>query len=140
MHQSAVTFPELTPFFATQNQALVLGKDAPRKLVRPSSVVNASGSAKTGSSRQTTIRQPAEEITFRTIAEEYAAARDLLFIPLHRSHDRTGSPLFRVSKDLISRGGLIVYVGQDAVFAVVDGVDRAVTLEDMVKMATAKAA
>jgi tuftelin-interacting protein 11 len=44
--------------------------------------------------------------------------------------------LFRISKGVDGRGGVTIYVGENAVFAQVeDGTFRAVSLEDMVKRA-----
>ena len=74
------------------------------------------------------------DITFRNIAEDYAAQRDLVFLPLGRSHEVTGKPLFRVSK--AGKGGVVVYVGGEAVFAQTEDGWRAVSLDDMVKRAS----
>lgn len=76
------------------------------------------------------------EITFRSLAEEAAAAKDLIFLPLGRSHAQTGKPLFRIAKGVDGKGGVTVYIGDNAVFLQgEDGGYRAVTLDDMVKRA-----
>jgi tuftelin-interacting protein 11 len=71
------------------------------------------------------------------LAEDIATQNDLLFLPIGKSHQQTGKPLFRVSKTVDGKGGVTVYVGQDAVFAQMDdGAFRAVSLDDMVKRAS----
>jgi tuftelin-interacting protein 11 len=126
------------------NDAMILGADAPNRLVKPTFVPlpdkKSSDKKSKLSSRGRTaaFAQPTEsEVTFRSIAEQYAADRNLLFIPTGRSHTTTGKQLFKVAPGLDARG-VTVYVGDDAVYAQVkDGSFRAVLLDDMVKMASA---
>lgn len=61
------------------------------------------------------------EVTFRSIVEEAAAESDLLVLPLNRSHEQTGLPLFRVSKNVDGKGGVNVYLQEDVVWAEVRG-------------------
>jgi tuftelin-interacting protein 11 len=82
-----------------------------------------------------------EEITFRSIAEEYVAARDLIWVPTGRSDVATGQMLFRVSRDGIS-GGVLCYVLDDAVYVSEplagpggESLFKAVTLEGLVARA-----
>ncbi|WVQ93333.1 hypothetical protein IAU59_000401 [Kwoniella sp. CBS 9459] len=128
------------------NEAMRLGSEAPSRLSKPVfEPLPPSKSVK--SSQSTSARKPianvraaedAPDITFRSIAEDYAAQRDLIFLPIGKSHQQTGKPLFKVSKGVDGRGGVTVYVGEAAVFAQVeDGSFRAVSLEDMVKRAGA---
>ena len=78
------------------------------------------------------------DITFRSLAEEFAAQNDLVFLPLGRSDTKTGKPLFRVSKSVDGRRGVTVYVGESAVFVQgEDGNFRATSLDEMVKRAGA---
>ncbi|GJJ10963.1 hypothetical protein Clacol_005192 [Clathrus columnatus] len=76
------------------------------------------------------------EITFRSIVEEFAASHDLLFIPTGRAHEKSRMPLFRVSRSVDGKGGVLVYILDDAVWAV-EGEDvRAITLDEMVLRAS----
>ncbi|KAK4686900.1 tuftelin-interacting protein 11, partial [Tremellales sp. Uapishka_1] len=125
------------------NDAMRLGPSAPSQLRKPTyeplpSSRSSSKSKSKAVGNFARLPPPSEptDITFRSLAEDYAAQHDLIFLPLGRSHETTGKPLFRVSKGVDGRGGVTVYVGEDAVFALGDeGTYRAVTLEDMVKRA-----
>ncbi|WWC97836.1 hypothetical protein V866_004723 [Kwoniella sp. B9012] len=131
------------------DQAIKLGNDAPHKLVKPdfkplppSSKTASSKSNKPKNTIQEIKRPLVEsipsEITFRSIAEDFASQHDLIFLPIGKSHDKTGKPLFKISKNVDGRGGVTVYIGDNAVFAQgEDGDFRAVSLEDMVKRAGA---
>ncbi|WVQ81525.1 hypothetical protein IAT38_003649 [Cryptococcus sp. DSM 104549] len=129
-------------------EAVNLGPEAPSKLQKPvfqplppkSSSSKSSKSSRSGTSapKPGPGAAPPGEITFRALAEEYATQNDLIFLPLGRSHATTGKPLFKVSKGVDGRGGVTVYVGDNAVFALGEGGEwRAVSLEDMVKRAQA---
>ena len=134
------------------NDAMQLGTSAPQQLRRPtfkplqptkSSSSSSASRDKSNPSKTAVplpVRPPAEEeeFTFRSLAEDYASQQDLVFVPLGRSHTDTGKPLFRVAKGVDGRGGVTVYVGEEAVFALVeDGSYRAVTMHDMAKRAGA---
>jgi len=123
------------------NDAMTLGASAPTRLVKPTFTPlpdKKSSSKQSLRSRNAAFAQPTDsEVTFRSIAEQYAADRNLLFIPTGRSHTTTGKQLFKVARGLDARG-VTVYVGDDAVYAQVqDGTFRAVLLDDMIKMASA---
>ena len=119
------------------NEAMRLGSDAPHKLRKPT--FEPLSESKMGSKPKPKAKPKSEvptDITFRSLAEDFAVQHDLIFLPVGRSHDRTGKPLFKVCKGVDGRGGVTVYVGEHAVFAQIDdGSFRAVTLEDMVKRA-----
>jgi len=125
------------------NDAMTLGVDAPKLLQKPKFIplldrkASERKSKTTPNPRSSTFAQPSDgEVTFRSIAEQYAADRNMLFIPTGRSHGTTGKQLFKVAKGLDARG-VTVYVGEDAVYAQMqDGTFRAVLLDDMIKMAT----
>jgi tuftelin-interacting protein 11 len=127
------------------NDAMALGEDAPQRLVKPVFMplpVKSSANGKDKQSKSVPRSKPStteqQDITFRAIAEQHAADHNLIFVPTGASHLGTGKPLFRVSKSVDGRGGLTVYVGEDAVYAMMqDGTFRAVLLDDMVKMAGA---
>ncbi|EEB91113.1 hypothetical protein MPER_10584, partial [Moniliophthora perniciosa FA553] len=71
------------------NQALELGPDAPSRLPRPDYRAEQASAA---APPLPTVRKPAQpsslaqEITFRSIAEEFAASHNLMFIPAGRAH------------------------------------------------------
>jgi tuftelin-interacting protein 11 len=128
------------------NQAVELGSQAPQKLRKPvfqplphkKSKSFSTSKSKSRSSASTPVpRQlPPEQtdITFRSLAEDFAVQNDLIFMPLGRSDTKTGKPLFKVSKGVDGRKGVTVYVGESAVFAQSeDGEYRAISLDDMVK-------
>jgi tuftelin-interacting protein 11 len=123
------------------NDAMQLGASAPEHLRRPT--FKPLKPTKSRETPKVAVPLPRaapeeEEFTFRTLAEDYAAQRDLVFVPLGKSHAETGKPLFRVAKGVDGKGGVTVYVGDDAVFALVeDGSYRAVTLDDMARRAGA---
>jgi tuftelin-interacting protein 11 len=130
------------------NHALELGIDAPTKLPKPDHRSGSPGAAapprKAG---DVPIPVPhrhgkpsrMHEITFRSIVEEYISQHNLLFMPAGRVHEKSRLPLFRVSKTVDGKGGLLVYLLDDAVWAPAGPGDddyRAVTLEDMVVRAS----
>ena len=124
------------------NSALELGQDAPTKLPKPDH-----NKLKPGSSpvlwsmkqKSTSIRPSrAHEITFRSIVEEFVSKHNLLFMPAGKVHEKSRLPLYRVSKTVEGKGGVLVYLLDDAVWAAPPGDDefRAVGLEDMVLRAS----
>lgn len=131
----------------SMNDAMTYGVDAPSKLMKPvfkpyqdkkklkdKAKKTATSGNRSGAVAHTGV-SPAGEVTFRTIAEEHAAIHDLLFVPTGKSHSSTGKPLFKVSKTADGKGGVTVYVGEDAVYALKeDGTYRAVMLDEMVNM------
>lgn len=125
--------------------AVELGLAAPSKLQKPQYAPVRTGSKQTNrvqpskpAPKPAGQRMPdPEDITFRSIAEEVIAENDLLMRPLGKSHAITGKPLFRIGKAIEGKGGLVVYFGEDAVFAQVeDGAFRATSLEDVIKRAS----
>ncbi|KAI6114784.1 GC-rich sequence DNA-binding factor-like protein-domain-containing protein [Pisolithus croceorrhizus] len=119
------------------NTAIELGSDAPTKLKRPDYreelAAAAIGTTTTNVSAppKKTVPSRTQEVTFRSIVEEYAAEHNLLFIPTGRAHEKSRMPLFRVS-NASGKGGILVYVQDDAVWAPEGDEYRAVTLEEMV--------
>ena len=86
-----------------------------------------------------------QEVTFKTIVEEYAADHNLLFMPTGKAHVKSRMPLYRISPgEDGGKKGLLVYVLDDAVWASVEkgiiGSEedefRAISLDDMVNRAT----
>ena len=118
------------------NMAIELGPDAPTKLSRPEHHRNATPTpAVTAAAKNVPAR--VQEITFRSIVEDFAATHNLMFLPAGRVHERSRMPLFRVSPTADGRGGILIYVLDDAVWAPdADGEYRAITLENMALRAT----
>ena len=86
-----------------------------------------------------------QEITFKTIVEEYAADHNLLLMPTGKAHAKSRMPLHRINYgEDGGKKGLLVYVLDDAVWASVEkgiiGSEedefRAISLDDMVNRAT----
>jgi tuftelin-interacting protein 11 len=123
------------------NKAIELGPEAPTHLTRPDfrAELLAEGSAAQGQ-RNGSSSRPARttEVTFRTIVEEFAASHNLLIMPTGKAHEVSRMPLFRVSRTVDGKGGLLVYILDDAVWAPAEGNEyRAITLDDMVARANA---
>lgn len=123
------------------NQAMALGSSAPTQLARPTFSVQPTATP-TATVKKPPTEQPArsftDEITFRSIAEEYVTQRDLIWVPTGRSDVNTGQMLFRVSKDG-KTGGVVCYVSEDAVYVFesgdTGGTFKPVPLEEVVKRA-----
>lgn len=126
-------------------EALALGASAPKDLQRPvysplsrpakSSVGTPTMASGSTAAHRNSARHD-DDITFRNITEDYISSNDLLMVPLGKSHSTTGKPLFRVGKSIDGKGGVTIYVGEDAVFAQAENGDfRAVALDDVVRRA-----
>jgi tuftelin-interacting protein 11 len=125
------------------NKAIELGPEAPAQLPRPDlrgEQLAQSTPVRSGAKSETKPRPSArtQEITFKSIVEDFASSHNLLFIPVGRAHEKSRMPLYRVSKTADGKGGLVVYILDDAVWAPQsDGEDyRAISLDDMVLRAT----
>jgi tuftelin-interacting protein 11 len=55
--------------------------------------------------------------TFKDIVEEWCEESGLLLMPLRQAHETTGLPLFRLTASATGRGGIIVYLKGDTVWA-----------------------
>ncbi|KAG8899112.1 hypothetical protein FRB99_006936 [Tulasnella sp. 403] len=122
------------------NDAMDLGASAPQRLKKPSFKPLSSTSAPDlGSEKKRPVAAgPGADITFRSIVEDYAAQHNLLFIPTGKTHEKSRMPLYKVSTNVEGKGGITVYVLDDAVWAPVDGGEeyRAIGLDEMVLRAT----
>ncbi len=122
------------------NNAMDLGQNAPKLLKKPEfkplSLTTSSDQKKRSTPLSGTV--PSAEVTFRSIVEDYAAQHNLLFIPTGKTHERSRMPLYKVSQNVDGKGGVLVYIQDDAVWTAADGETdwRAVGLEDMVLRAT----
>ncbi|KAF9047173.1 TFP11-domain-containing protein [Hymenopellis radicata] len=126
------------------NQAIELGSSAPTKLAKPdfrAEIAPPPAPSKKAAPRPSASRT--QEITFKSIVEEFAASHNLLVIPSGRAHEKSRMPLFRVSRSTDGKGGLLVYILDDAVWAAVEGIGGpaedyiAITLDSMVLRAGA---
>ena len=120
------------------NQAIELGPDAFAKLPRPdhsAPTIAAANGLRQGTPKTRSTPARVTEITFRAIVEEYAASHDLLFIPTGKAHEKSRMPLFRVSRSVDGKGGILVFILDDAVWALEGDGYRAISLEDMVLQA-----
>lgn len=60
---------------------------------------------------------PAELTDFKDIVEAWCAEEDLTLVPLREAHPQTGAPLFRITASATGKGGVIVYLKGDVVWA-----------------------
>ncbi|CED85189.1 Tuftelin-interacting protein TIP39, contains G-patch domain [Phaffia rhodozyma] len=154
--ESILALPEITSGFKSgldlMNQAMALGSSAPTRLAKPifpshpssdsrSKRLPSSTTAPTATVKPSSMETPShvDEITFRSIAQDYVTQRDLIWVPTGRSDVNTGQVLFRISKDGRT-GGVVCYVSEDAVYVHESsgdsaGVFKPVTLEEVVKRA-----
>ncbi|ORY26267.1 GC-rich sequence DNA-binding factor-like protein-domain-containing protein [Naematelia encephala] len=119
-------------------QAVHLGADASTRLKKPVFIPSKPHTSKARPTPSRKLPAPSDpvDITLRSLAEDFAAQNDLIFLPLGRSHPDSGKQLFKVSKNVDGRRGITVYITDEAVFALdEDGSYRAVSLDDMVKRA-----
>ena len=58
-----------------------------------------------------------EPTTFKDVLEEWCLEQDLMLIPLREAHDQTGLPLFRITASASGKGGVVVYIKGDVVWA-----------------------
>jgi tuftelin-interacting protein 11 len=119
------------------NEAIVLGPEGRVRLPRPEASASAAATSRQATPKPIpAVSRPVQEVTFRSIVEEYAAQHNLLFIPVGRAHEKSRLPLFRVSQTADGKRGLLVYIEDDAVWAPDGDEYRAISLEDMVLRAT----
>lgn len=58
-----------------------------------------------------------EATTFRNVVESWCADENLLFLPLREAEPRTGLPLYRTTASASGKGGAVVYLKGDVVWA-----------------------
>lgn len=58
-----------------------------------------------------------EETTFKDIVEEWCAEEGLILLPLREAHVQSGLPLFRITASANGKGGVLVYLKGDVVWA-----------------------
>ncbi|KAF2423088.1 G-patch domain-containing protein [Tothia fuscella] len=107
------------------NIALDLGDCAKDELPPPSAgpsrplVSSTPGTPSMGSPAPAinTPRKFEEETTFRDVVEAWCEEESLLLMPLREAHEITGLPLFRITASATGRGGVIVYMKGDVLWA-----------------------
>ncbi|EEH20972.1 hypothetical protein PABG_03203 [Paracoccidioides brasiliensis Pb03] len=116
------------------NLALDLGDRAKTSLPPPSTskqkqqqrglrehIKNKSSSAQappnTSKSLPTPSSKRIEGPTFKDIVEEWCADEGLLMIPLREAHVQSGLPLFRITASANGKGGVLIYLKGDVVWA-----------------------
>ena len=128
-------------------QASKLGPDVatrlPKPSVQPSTHVPSAATATPQPNKKTLSSRLAHEITFKSIAEDFAAEHNLLWVPTGRVHERSRLPMYRATARVDGKsGGVVVYVLDDAVWLVEDGSSsgnvRAITLEEMALLGAKK--
>ncbi|KAK4545963.1 hypothetical protein LTR36_002527 [Oleoguttula mirabilis] len=60
---------------------------------------------------------PAHGMEFKDIVEAWCAEEDLTLVPLREAHPQNGFPLFRITASATGKGGVIVYLKGDVVWA-----------------------
>jgi tuftelin-interacting protein 11 len=58
-----------------------------------------------------------EEETFREVLEQWAESESLMLMPMREAHPINGLPLFRITASATGKGGVIVYLKGDVVWA-----------------------
>ena len=118
------------------NKAIELGpavSQLPRPDVRAAGISAAPEKAQAATKVKSSRTQ---EITFRSIVDDYASSHNLMFFPAGKVDEKTGHALFRVSASADGKGGLLVFIADDAVWAMDGDQYRAIPLEEMVLRAS----
>ncbi|PGH28867.1 tuftelin-interacting protein 11 [[Emmonsia] crescens] len=71
----------------------------------------------TSKPRQAPSAKRIEEPTFKDVVEEWCADEGLIMIPLREAHVQSGLPLFRITASANGKGGVLVYLKGDVVWA-----------------------
>jgi len=113
---------EWTKGLETISLALDLGPERIRELpplppTTTSSLPNGTTTTSTPSKTEILTPQPTPETTFRDVVEDCCAANDLLFLPLREADPASGQPLFRITGSASGRGGVVVFLRGDVVWA-----------------------
>lgn len=100
------------------NTALDLGEAAKTELPAPSKPSTSTTSAKVPETSLPAAGAPpqSEEVSFRHQVEDWCMARDLQFIA-EKSQLEAGGPVYRVTASVSGKGGVLIYLKNDNVFA-----------------------
>ncbi|KAF2193853.1 TFP11-domain-containing protein [Zopfia rhizophila CBS 207.26] len=105
------------------NIALDLGEQRKTNLPLPHAEPERPFNAEPGTPRsKDTAKEPRsarkeKETTFKDVVEAWCGDESLLLIPLREAHEVTGLPLFRITASATGRGGIVVYLKGDVVYA-----------------------
>ena len=107
------------------NHAIDLGKRTKTHLPRPTSSLNRHdesslpllGIQKDKQSSPVREIEDQPEATFKDVVEAWCSQENVLIIPLREAHARIGRPLFRITSSANGRGGVLVYLKGDVVWA-----------------------
>jgi len=58
-----------------------------------------------------------QEIAFKDIVESWCAEQGLIMLPLREAHPQNGLPLFRLTASATGKGGVLVFMQGDVVWA-----------------------
>ncbi|KAL1985886.1 hypothetical protein VTN96DRAFT_7264 [Rasamsonia emersonii] len=61
--------------------------------------------------------KPPQEIAFKDIVESWCAEQGLIILPLREAHPQNGQPLFRITASATGKGGVVVFLQDDVVWA-----------------------
>ena len=106
----------------TITMALDLGPDAvatklPPPFVGPAQPVANGTRAQEALEDSTTEKVEAAVSTFRDVLEDWCASCDLMMIPMREADPASGLPLFRITASASGRGGVVIYLKGDVVWA-----------------------
>ena len=108
------------------NQALDLGYRAATELPAPTAgpvrpikpAVPSAPSVGNGVASITpSARRPQQETSFKDVVDDWCVEQGLIMVPLREAHSQTGLPLFRITASVNGKGGLLVYLKGDVVWA-----------------------
>ncbi len=111
---------EWTKGLETITLALDLGADAAEHLPPPTAgpappIVPATPRSTAPTSKVSAIHEA--PTTFRDVVEEWSTEQGLIMMPLREADSQTGLPLFRITASASGRGGVVVYLKGDVVWA-----------------------
>ncbi|KAI9814588.1 MAG: hypothetical protein M1827_003144 [Pycnora praestabilis] len=90
------------------------GPTRPIQDTLPSTRKTIDGSKDPSSTSRPTIN---EEATFKDVVEAWCSEENLLVMPLREAHDRSGLPLYRITASANGKGGVLVYMKGDVIWA-----------------------
>lgn len=111
---------EWTKGLETITLALDLGADAAEHLPPPAAgpappIARSTPRLSASTSRISAVQEA--PTTFRDVVEEWCAEQGLIMMPLREADSQTGLPLFRITASASGRGGVVVYLKGDVVWA-----------------------
>lgn len=70
-------------------------------------------------SQSAASQRPREDFTqdFKDVVEEWCAEEDLTMVPMREAHLQSGAPLFRITASATGKGGVVVYLKGDIIWA-----------------------